>query len=81
MSRRAAHTMLVSSSMTVIPPEPDIEPAIATDSKSIWTSRWSGVKNGADAPPGIKAFKGLLDRIPPPRSMIKSRKVAFIGNS
>ena len=35
----AAQTMLVPSSMTVTPPEPSIEPAAATDSKSSFTSR------------------------------------------
>ena len=49
--------------------------------KSICTSMCSGVRNGAEAPPGIKAFKGLSDRIPPPKSSIKSRNVAFTGNS
>ena len=60
--------MHVPSSMTVMPPEPSIEPACATDSKSSLTSRCSGMRKAADAPPGMKALSGLSPRMPPAMS-------------
>ena len=60
--------MHVPSSITVTPPEPSMEPACATDSKSIFTSKCCDVKKDADAPPGMNAFNGLSPRMPPAMS-------------
>src|SRR6266851_1611876 len=55
MIRRATSTMQVSSSITTTPPEPSIEPAFATESKSIATLISSAVNRGQELPPGMTA--------------------------
>ena len=44
------------SSMTMIAPEPSIEPASAIEVASSGTSSWSAESTGTDEPPGITAF-------------------------
>ena len=43
-------------------------PILATESKSIATSRFSGTRNGVDDPPGMIALIFLLFGTPPPTS-------------
>ena len=62
MMRRATSTMQVSSSMITVPPEPSIEPILATESKSMATSISSAVSSGQELPPGITAFSFLPPR-------------------
>ena len=52
--------------MTMIEPEPSIEPASPTSSWPSGRSSWSGPNHGADTPPGMMAFSSLPPRIPPP---------------
>ena len=50
------------------PPDPSIEPAFATESKSIATSISSAVSAGQDDPPGTTALSPRPFGIPPPTS-------------
>ena len=52
----AIHTMQVESSITMVPAEPSMEPALATPSKSIAMSSSSAVRTGVEEPPGTTAF-------------------------
>ena len=56
------------SSMTMIAPEPSIEPASAIAFASSGVSSWSAVSTGTDEPPGITAFSCRPFGIPPPSS-------------
>ena len=44
------------SSMTMIAPEPSIEPASAIEFASSGASSWSAVSTGTEEPPGMTAF-------------------------
>ena len=48
--------MQVDSSITIVPAEPSIEPALATPSKSIGMSISSGRSTGVEEPPGTTAL-------------------------
>jgi hypothetical protein len=65
---RAAHTMQVVSSITMMPAEPSIDPAFITSSKLAGMSSWSGSRIGTDEPPGMTAFSLRSSRMPPARS-------------
>ena len=56
--------------MTMIAPEPSIEPALASESKSYGRSRYSSVpgSTGADEPPGNHALIERPSGGPPARS-------------
>ena len=56
--------MQVESSITIVPAEPSIEPALAIASKSIATSISSAVSTGVDEPPGTTAFSLRPSRMP-----------------
>jgi hypothetical protein len=56
------------SSMTMIAPEPSIEPASAIEAASSDTSIWCAVRTGTEEPPGMTAFSSRPSGIPPPRS-------------
>ena len=56
------------SSMTMIAPEPSIEPASAIECASSDTSIWSAVSTGTDEPPGMTAFSSRPPEMPPPKS-------------
>ena len=58
--------MSVVESITTMAPEPSIDPAASTAALSSGRSRCSSVNQGADAPPGMKAFRSPPPRIPPP---------------
>ena len=62
--------------MTMTAPEPSIEPALASESKSYGTSRYSSVpgSTGADEPPGNHALIVRPSGGPPARSMMSSRE-------
>ncbi len=73
--------MGVSSAMTMTPAEPSIEPAAATESKSIATSISSGRSSGDDNPPGMTAFRLRPDGRPPAASKMSSRRLVPTGRS
>ena len=73
--------MQVSSSITITAPEPSMEPALATESKSIGVSSWSAVSTGTEEPPGMTALHFLPSRMPPATSSIIRRKGNPIGSS
>ena len=56
--------MSVVSSITMIAPEPSIEPAAPTSLFSNGRSSWSGRNHGAEPPPGTNAFSSLPSRMP-----------------
>ncbi len=56
--------MQVESSITIVPAEPSIEPALASESKSMATSISAAVSTGVDEPPGTTAFSLRPPRIP-----------------
>ena len=55
--------MLVVSSITITPPDPAMEPAALSDSKSIPTSISAAVSTFAEMPPGMTALS-----VPPLRT-------------
>ena len=59
--------MQTRSSSTITAPDPSIEPAAATESKSSGVSTWSAVSTGTDEPPGMIAFSFRPSGIPPPK--------------
>src|ERR1700716_1675055 len=63
------------SSITITPPEPAMEPARATSSRSVETSSPHSGSTGAEHPPGQKAFTRRRGGGPPAISMITSRKL------
>ncbi len=73
--------MLVRSSITITAPDPAIEPAAAVVSTAICTSRSSGIRIGADEPPGMKHFIVRPPATPPPQPSIRSRNEAVTGSS
>ena len=73
--------MQVSSSITTTPPEPSMDPALASESKSMGTSISSAFSRGQELPPGITAFSFLPPGIPPATSSIMRFRLKPIGNS
>jgi hypothetical protein len=64
-TRWQARTMSVVSSITMMAPEPSIDPAPPTAPASSGRSRCSSKNQGADAPPGMNALSLRPDRMPP----------------
>src|SRR4030042_200368 len=62
----ATSTIQVSSSITIIPPEPIIEPALVSSSKSTFISNCSSGIHPPDGPPVCTALNFLPPGIPPP---------------
>ena len=61
--------MSVVESITMIAPEPSIDPAAPTSLPSNGRSSWSGKNHGADPPPGTNVFRSLPLRMPPLKSL------------
>ena len=74
----AAASRSVPSAITTTAPEPSIEPAAASVSKSSAASRSSGPRKFEDAPPGCTAASGCPPATPPARSS-RARTVVPIG--
>ena len=81
MIRVATLTIQVELSITITPAEPSIEPAAASESKSIPTSSPCAGISGAETPPGITALILRPGSGPPPLSSISSRSGIPIGSS
>src|SRR5574341_267357 len=64
----ATSTMQVSSSITIMPPEPMIAPTLGSSSKSTFVSRYSAGIHPPDGPPVWTALNFLPPGIPPPSS-------------
>ncbi|MBA7713043.1 hypothetical protein ES703_122041 [subsurface metagenome] len=74
-------TIQVSSSITIMPPEPIIEPTLVSSSKSIGRSRnFSGI-TPPEGPPVWTALNFFPPGIPPPISKMTSLSVIPIGTS
>ena len=81
MKNRATSTMQVSSSITTRPPDPIIAPTFLSESKSSEMLRSEVIRQPPDGPPICTALKFLPFLIPPPMSMMTSRRVVPIGTS
>src|SRR5205814_9616467 len=77
----ATSTMQELSSMTIMPPDPIIEPALARDSYSTGMSRVSEGKHPPDGPPVCTALNLRPFGMPPPISNTISRRVIAIVSS
>ncbi len=73
--------MHTDESITMTAPLPSMLPFAASESKSSFVSRSFSLSIGALTPPGMTAFNGLSEDIPPQWSNISSLKVAPIGSS
>ena len=62
--RWQAFTASVLSSMTMMAPEPSIDPAAPTSAASSGTSRCSSKNHGAEPPPGMNIFSSCPSRMP-----------------
>ena len=65
VSRQAARTMHVVSSMATIEPDPSMVPFLPTSSWSRGMSRCWGPNQYDEAPPGMKALSSRSPRMPP----------------
>ena len=81
MKYRATSTMQVSSSITIMPPEPIIEPASVSASKSTGRSRSDSGRHPPEGPPVCTALNFLPFGTPPPMSKMISRSVIPMGTS
>ena len=81
MKYLATSTMQDRSSITIMPPEPIIEPAATNVSKSTDKSSKDAGIHPPDGPPVCTALNALSFSIPPPISYIILRKVTPIGTS
>ncbi len=81
MKYLATSTMQLSSSMTIMPPEPIIEPIFVSSSKSTGMSRYFSGMQPPEGPPVWIALNFLPSGIPPPMSKTISRSVIPIGTS
>src|SRR4030042_1736823 len=77
----ATSTIQVCSSMTIIPPEPIIEPALVSSSKSTFTSSSSAGRHPPDGPPVCTALNFLPAGMPPPTLYTISLRVMPMGTS
>ncbi|MBA7569589.1 hypothetical protein ES708_11330 [subsurface metagenome] len=77
----AISTIQVSSSITIMPPEPIIEPSLVSSSKSTGVSRYCSGMQPPEGPPVCTALNFLPLGIPPPMSYIISLSVIPIGTS
>ena len=67
--------------MTIMPPEPIMEPAAARLSKSTGMSRLDTGRHPPDGPPVWTALNLRPSRMPPPMSKMISRSVRPMGTS
>ena len=81
MTRVATFTTQVESSMTMTPAEPSIEPAAASESKSMPMSRPNSGISGAETPPGITALILRPGGGPPACFSTNSRSGMPMGSS
>src|SRR6266511_5707284 len=79
--RASARTRQVESSNTMMPPEPDIEPAAFTASTSSEMSISSPRSTGEEEPPEMTAFTLRPPGIPPQSSMMSFFKLYAAGFS
>src|SRR5271157_3893133 len=77
----ATSTMQVSSSSTIMPPEPIIEPTLESSSKPTSKSNNSSGIHPPDGPPVCTALNFLPPGIPPPILKIISLRVMPMGTS
>ena len=77
----ATSTMQLRSSMTIMPPEPIIEPIFVSSSKSTRISRYFSGMHPPDGPPVWIALNFRPSGIPPPISKTISLSVVPIGTS
>src|SRR5208283_2252003 len=77
----ATSTIQVSSSMTIIPPDPIIEPALVSSSKPTGKSNSSSGIHPPDGPPVCTALNLLPPGIPPPILKIISLRGVPMGTS
>ena len=80
-STRVKSTAQVSSSATMMPPEPNIAPAARISSKSMWMFRLSAPSTPPSGPPVWSSFSFLPSGTPPPISFITSPSVIPMGTS
>ena len=73
--------MQVSSSITIMPPEPIIEPNFVSSSKPTGESRYCAGIIPPEGPPVCTPLNLLPPRIPPPILYMMSRSVVPIGTS
>src|ERR1700730_1411824 len=73
--------MQCESSITITPPEPAMEPALANSSRSVETSSPDSGSTGAEQPPGQNALTRRPAGGPPASPMITSRKLVPISTS
>ncbi len=73
--------MQVESSKTMMPPEPDIDPAAFTASTSREMSISSPRRIGEEEPPGMTAFTFRPPGIPPQSSMMSFLRLYAAGFS
>src|SRR4030043_234430 len=77
----ARSTIQVSVSITTMPPDPIMEPALVNDSKSIGKSNKLSGKQPPEGPPVWTALNFLPSWTPPPMSKTTSRRMVPIGTS
>src|SRR4030042_3976707 len=77
----ATSTIQVSSSITIMPPEPMIAPTLGSSSKSTLISRYSSGIHPPDGPPVCTALNFLPLGMPPPMSKTISRRLMPMGTS
>ena len=73
--------MQVPSSMTIMPPEPIIEPSASRVSKSTGRSSLAAGRQPPEGPPVWTALKALPPGTPPPAPKTISRRLVPIGTS
>jgi len=67
--------------MTIMPPEPIMDPSATSVSKSTGVSSFSAGRQPPDGPPVCTALNPLPPGMPPPIPKMMSRRVAPIGTS
>src|SRR4029077_7272591 len=81
MKYLATSTMQEVSSITIMPPDPMMEPSFLSDSYSTGISRNSAGMHPPEGPPVCTALKLRPSGTPPPISKMMSRSVMPIGTS
>src|SRR5665811_989094 len=77
----ATSTMQVSSSITIMPPEPIMDPTLVSSSKPTSRSSNSSGMQPPDGPPVCTALNFLPPGMPPPILKMMSRRVMPMGTS
>ena len=73
--------MQLSSSSTIMPPEPIIDPALVSESKSMGVSSRLAGRQPPEGPPICTPLKAFLLGMPPPTSKTTWRSVVPMGTS